>query len=236
MSHLPEDVLYQILNVSRQLGATADTRSVQVGVVNCLRDVLQAERATVFEYDEATDELVAVLAHGPTGDLDESFSGVRIPAGVGLAGTVARNGEMINIPDAYEDERFNREIDQKTGYRTRSLLTVPMNTTDGRLIGVAQVLNKRNGIFEPQDEAIAEALAAQCAVAMRRSRLIEDRVELEKVLCALFEEDEKSFEAMASPRYESIVALVVTDKEEKDLRAECLRLYQEFWPQRLRHP
>ena len=181
MSHLPEDVLYQILNVSRQLGATADTRAVQVGVVNCLRDVLQAERATVFEYDPDTDELVAVLAHGTSGDLDESFSGVRIPAGVGLAGTVARNGEMINIPDAYEDERFNREIDQKTGYRTRSLLTVPMTTTDGDLIGVAQVLNKKQGIFEEQDEAIAEALAAQCAVAMRRSRLIENRVELEKV-------------------------------------------------------
>ncbi len=181
MSQIPEEILHQILNVSRQLGATADTRTVQVGVVNCLRDVLQAERATVFEYDADTDELVAVLAHGPTGDLDESFSGVRIPAGVGLAGTVARDGVMINIPDAYDDERFNRQIDQKTGYRTRSLLTVPMSTTDGELIGVAQVLNKKNGVFEKQDEAIAEAMAAQCAVAMRRSRLIENRVELEKV-------------------------------------------------------
>ena len=181
MPHIPEDILYQILNVSRQLGATADTRSVQVGVVNCLRDVLQAERATVFEYDAESDELVAVLAHGPSGELDDSFSGIRIPMGVGLAGTVARERALINIPDAYEDDRFNRQIDDQTGYRTRSLLTVPMSASDGQLIGVAQVLNKRNGIFEAQDEEIASALAAQCAVAMRRSRLIENRVELEKV-------------------------------------------------------
>lgn len=181
MSQIPEAILYRLLDVSRQLGSTADSRAVQVGVVNCLRDVLDAERATVFEYDQNTDELVAVLAHGPDGGLDDSFAGIRIPSGVGLAGTVASQSELINIPDAYADDRFNQDIDKKTGYRTRSLLTVPMIGSDGSLVGVAQVLNKKVGVFEDQDEAIATALAAQCAVAMRRSRLIENRVELEKV-------------------------------------------------------
>ena len=181
MTHIPQEILYRILEVSQQLGSTADTRSVQVGVVNCLRDVLKAERATVFEHDAAAGELVAVLAHGPDGGLDESFSGIRFPVGTGLAGSVAQTREMINIPDAYSDDRFNPEIDKKTGYRTRSLLTVPMCSSEGDLVGVAQVLNKKDGVFDLQDEAIAAALAAQCAVAMRRSRLIEHRVELEKV-------------------------------------------------------
>ncbi len=181
MSQIPETILYRLLDVSRQLGSTADSRAVQVGVVNCLRDVLEAERATVFEHDPNTNELVAVLAHGPDGGLDDSFAGIRIPMGVGLAGTVAENRDLINIPDAYADDRFNQDIDRKTGYRTRSLLTVPMIGSDGRLIGVAQVLNKKQGVFEKQDEEIATALAAQCAVAMRRSQLIEHRVELEKV-------------------------------------------------------
>ncbi|CAK0870166.1 unnamed protein product, partial [Prorocentrum cordatum] len=80
-------------------------------------------------------------------------------------------------------------------------------------------------------------LAARFRQFLQREKRVAEApaVELEKVLCALFEEDEKSFEAMASPRYAGIVALVVTDQEEKGLRAECLRLYQEFWPQRLRH-
>ena len=149
--------------------------------MNCLRDVLEAERATVFKYDKEKDELVAILAHGPDGGLDDSFAGLRIPMGVGLAGTAGRESELINIPDAYADDRFNQEIDRKTGYRTRSLLTVPMIGSDGSLVGVAQVLNKKEGVFEQKDEEIAMALAAQCAVAMRRSQLIEHRVELEKV-------------------------------------------------------
>ena len=181
MSSIPESILYRILDVSRQLGATADPRTVQEGVVNCLRDVLEAERATVFAHDPDTSELVAVLAHGPDGGLDDQFAGTRIPVGTGLAGTVARDLDIINIPDAYADDRFNPDIDRRTGYRTRSLLTVPMCSSDGSLVGVAQVLNKREGTFGPQDEAIAMALGAQCAVAMRRSQLIEHRVELEKV-------------------------------------------------------
>ncbi|MBG81102.1 MAG: protein phosphatase [Phycisphaerae bacterium] len=181
MTHIPEEVLYRILDVSRQLGATADTHAVQEGVVNCLRDVLEAERATVFEFDAETNELVAVLGHGPDGGLDDSFAGIRFPVGIGLAGTAAQDMSLINIPDAYADERFNPDIDRKTGYRTRSLLTVPMCGSDGSLVGVAQVLNKNSGVFEEQDEAIAMALCSQCAVAMRRAKLIEHRVELEKV-------------------------------------------------------
>lgn len=104
---------------------------------------------------------------------------------------------------------------------------------------MAAVQKKLGALQDASQEEHTEIwdLAARFRQFLQKEKKVAESaaVELEKVLCALFEEDEKSFEAMASPRYESIVALVVTDKEEKDLRAECLRLYQEFWPQRLRY-
>ena len=72
-------------------------------------------------------------------------------------------------------------MDRKTGYRTRCLLTVPLVGTDGGLVGVMQVLNKLDGVFDTIDERIAEALASQCAVALQRAVLIEEQLVKEKL-------------------------------------------------------
>lgn len=69
-----------------------------------------------------------------------------IPFGVGIAGTVAQTKNTINIRNAYEDPRFNSEIDQKTGYRTRNILSMPICNYEGDVIGVAQIINKTNGM------------------------------------------------------------------------------------------
>lgn len=68
-----------------------------------------------------------------------------IPFGVGIAGTVAETKETINITDAYSDERFNKEIDKKTGYKTNVMLSMPICNYEGDVIGVAQIINKTNG-------------------------------------------------------------------------------------------
>ena len=83
---------------------------------------------------------------------------------------------MVNVPDCYADPRFNREVDRKSGYRTRCLLAVPLIGYDDSLVGVLQVLNKHDGVFAPEDEQIASALGAQCAVALQRVRMIADLV------------------------------------------------------------
>lgn len=75
---------------------------------------------------------------------------IRIPFGVGIAGTVAQTKEIINIKEAYKDARFNCEIDLKTGYKTNAILSMPICNYEGEVIGVAQIINKTNGKDKPQ--------------------------------------------------------------------------------------
>jgi phosphoserine phosphatase len=174
---LPPDAVAKLLAVSRRLAETANLEQVLSTVIDALRDLLAAERATVFEYDGNTDELFTQVAHG-LGDRDGT---IRIPTTRGIAGAAATSRQIINIPDAYADDRFNREVDIRTGFRTRSILAIPLVDHDGGLVGVAQVLNREGGPFRVVDEQLAAGLAAQAAVALRRGRLIEDRVARERM-------------------------------------------------------
>ncbi len=169
----------KLLELSRRLAGTGDLQSILSLVIDALRDLLDADRATVFEFDEKSQELFTQVAHGiGSGDAPKV---IRIPMSAGIAGAAATTRRIVNIPDAYEDARFNRAIDQKTGYRTRTILAIPLLDHDGKLVGVAQVLNRHEGTFDRADEELATGLAANAAVAMRRGRLIEDRIERERL-------------------------------------------------------
>jgi len=170
-----------LLDVARQLNASANLDHILGVIIDAVRDLLGAERATIFELDAAANELFTTVAHG-VGENTELREGIRIPATAGIAGECAKLRTIINVPDAYADPRFNQEIDRKTGFHTRSILAVPLVDFDGDLIGVAQVLNKVAGdAFGKDEEAIAEALASHAAVAIKRGRLIEDRLMREKL-------------------------------------------------------
>ena len=179
---LHRDVLSRILAVARALGASSDLREILNLIIDAMRDTLHADRATVFEFAAKSNELFTSVAHGvDEGEGAAAVREIRIPATKGLAGECAQTRRIINVPDAYADARFNQAVDHQTGYRTRSILTVPLLGHDGELVGVAQVLNKHGGPFTAEDEGIAAALAAQAAVAMRRGRLIEDRLVRQKL-------------------------------------------------------
>lgn len=185
---LQRDVLSRILAVARHLSASADLQDILNGIIDAMRDTLEAERATVFEFDAKTNELFTTVAHGVASSQAMGHAPaplareIRIPANKGLAGECAQTRRIINVPDAYADPRFNQAIDRQTGYRTRSILTIPLLGHDGELVGVAQVLNKiSGGAFDAEDEEIAASLASQAAVAMRRGRLIEDRLMRQKL-------------------------------------------------------
>jgi GAF domain-containing protein len=79
---------------------------------------------------------------------------------------VAATGEVINLDNPYADPRFNAEIDRRTGYTTRSLLTLPVTGADGQVVGVFQVLNKRSGAFGAEDVEILQSLAVSAALAV----------------------------------------------------------------------
>jgi len=162
-----------ILAVTSKLAAPFDLRTMLSEVVSAAKQVLRAERGTVWLYDAAADQLVIEVATG--------FAPVRIPTSLGLAGACARNRQIINVPDCYADERFNPEVDKRSGYRTRCMLSLPLVDHKDVLVGVMQVLNKVGGVFEENDEALATVLAAQCAVALQRVRMTEDLIEGEKM-------------------------------------------------------
>jgi putative ABC transport system ATP-binding protein len=118
-----------------------------VAFTSKLAGLLHAERSSLFLVDG--DELVLKVAD----NLDE-IGEIRIPVGSGIAGAAAMSGETIRIDDAYADPRFNREVDKKTGYRTRSIISLPVKNLEGEVFAVAQLLNRKDGEpFDANDEA-----------------------------------------------------------------------------------
>jgi putative ABC transport system ATP-binding protein len=121
--------------------------------------VLDAERASFFLVDEDRAELVLRVSQ------DAGEEGLRIPLGSGIAGAVAATGEPVRVEDAYSDPRFNRTLDQRTGFRTRSILALPIRNRQGAVFGVAQLLNRRDGRpFEPSDEERFTGFAGHLSV------------------------------------------------------------------------
>ncbi|MFZ3322652.1 MAG: GAF domain-containing SpoIIE family protein phosphatase [Usitatibacter sp.] len=165
--------LEPILAVAAKLAAPFDLSTMLREVVNAAKLVLGAERGSVWLYDEGRDELVLEIATG--------IDPVRVKSGTGLAGSCARTRTLINVPDCYSDPRFDPELDRRSGYRTRCMLTMPLVDHRGKLVGVMQVLNKSEGTFESEDEALATVLAAQCAIALQRVRMTEALIEGEKL-------------------------------------------------------
>ena len=171
---LSSDDLELILSVTRHLAAPFELQALLGEVTAAACRVLRAERASVWLLDAAAGELVLRVAS----DLED----VRIAVGNGLVGSCAREGRLVNVPDCYADPRFDASVDRRSGFHTRCSLTVPLLDHRAALVGVIQVLNKRNGgVFGPSDEALAEALAAQCAVALSRVRLAADAMEAERL-------------------------------------------------------
>ncbi|MCA9072701.1 MAG: GAF domain-containing protein, partial [Planctomycetaceae bacterium] len=93
-----------------------------------------------------------------------------------------RSGEVLNIEDAYDDPRFNKEVDQRTGYRTKSVLCMPLRNKDGKTIGVTQIINKHGGPFNKEDEELLSAFSAQAAIALENSMLFEETLEVRNYL------------------------------------------------------
>jgi signal transduction histidine kinase/putative methionine-R-sulfoxide reductase with GAF domain len=147
------------------LGSTLDLDELLELILEKVNDALESDRATLYLLDEANDELVSRIAHGP------DVRTIRLKVGHGIAGHVARTGKSLHVRDPYRDPRFNAEWDMSSGFRTRSILAAPMRNHLGKTIGVVQVLNKRGGDFTDDDADILAALATQAAVSIDNSRL-----------------------------------------------------------------
>jgi len=168
--------LNALLDVAKALGAEMQLDNLLPVIISKTTEVIDAERSSLFIYDEDTNEMWSKVAEG----MDSKE--IRFPVGVGIAGDVAKTLKTVNIPDAYKDDRFNPAFDKETNYRTKSILCMPMLNNEGALVGVVQVLNKKDGSrFDDKDESLLEALSVQAGVAIQRARLLEAFVEKQRI-------------------------------------------------------
>lgn len=134
-------------------------------IVDVMAQMIDADRGTIFWLDPGEGVLVSVVAHLP--ELEE----IRVPIDEGVAGRVARTGALINIPTRHDASNLWPEVDQKTGYTTRSMLAGPLVDAEGRIIGVVQLLNKRGGDFGEADERLLERLSKQASLLLEQTTL-----------------------------------------------------------------
>jgi len=170
-----------VIEAAKALNSTLDLDKLLGVILETALGLVDGDRGTVYLLDAEKKELWSRVLKG--GERIE----IRMPMGSGIAGYVAATGDTLNIPDAYFDTRFNPEIDRVTGYRTRSILCMPMKNRAGMIAGVFQILNKRTGIFTADDESVLDALSVHAAIAVENARLYEQerqKIAMEKDLQA----------------------------------------------------
>ena len=156
-------LLENLLSAARSISTKLDPFEAHECIIKeCMR-ILGADRATLFQLDANANELEILVAKG--------VKSIKLPMGVGIAGSVAETGETINIPDAYEDSRFNPQSDRETGYKTKSILCHPVRNAEGATVGVIQAINSKNGVFSAVDEEVVDILATQAGIALNNAIL-----------------------------------------------------------------
>jgi sigma-B regulation protein RsbU (phosphoserine phosphatase) len=164
-----------LVEASKALGSTLDLAELLGRILHVAKTHSDAERGTLFLVDYKTDEIWSLIAHG----LEKQE--IRLPLGLGIAGHVAKTGEILNIPDAYADARFNREVDKKTGYRTRNILCLPIKNKGGKIIAALQLLNKKQGAFSDEDTEFLLTLSGHMALALENAQLHKELLEKERL-------------------------------------------------------
>lgn len=188
------EALLALLRIGRAIAAETDLNNLLEIIAEETKKALGADRCTVFLLDKDTNELWSKVALGM------GSQEIRFPAHMGLAGHVAMTGETINIKDAYNDDRFNKEIDKKTGYTTKTILCMPMRNLSHEIIGVFQVLNKlKDGVFRDEDEDLLIAIGSSAGIALENARLFKKQQ-------IMYEEQKKSFNSFINTLAASVDA------------------------------
>ena len=165
-SGLREEV--RILEVTHELSGELNLDALLERIMGATTELLDADRSTVFVYDAKTNQLWSRFAEGM------ETAEIRFASDAGIAGQVFTTGEVQNVTDPYSHPRFNPKIDHRTGYKTESILCMPIDGKTGQRIGVTQVLNKHGGFFTAKDESRLRAFTAQVSVSLENAQLFDD--------------------------------------------------------------
>jgi signal transduction histidine kinase len=169
--------LETLLELQRDLALEANIEKVLLRITLAATFMLGADRATLYVVDQARNELWsrALTQGGERGESVLAINQIRLPLdGTSLAAEVARAGRLLRIDDPYSDKRFDPTVDARTGYRTRSILVVPIDSRDRKRLGVLQAVNHADGPFRPEDERFAMSLAESAGIALEYVQLSGD--------------------------------------------------------------
>jgi Nif-specific regulatory protein len=157
------DRLRAILNVCKRMTSVGDVISLLELITIETKALLKADRVSIFLLDREKCELWSVIS--------QEKRIIRLDARLGIAGSVAMTGQMINVADAYEHPLFYKDVDLQTGYRTRTLLAVPLRDLKGEIIGVGEAINKSEGVFTDEDAELLQTLAAHVSDTIETTQL-----------------------------------------------------------------
>lgn len=157
----------RLVEVAGLLSSTLKLEQLLGMITEASAELLDAETSSLLLLDDETGELIVDIATGARG---HEVVQKRVPPGVGIAGWVVEHAEAAVVNAPRDDPRFYGDIDEKSGFETKSILAVPMRTKE-RVIGVIEVINKREGNFEDEDVKLTTALAGQAATAIDNARL-----------------------------------------------------------------
>ncbi|MFD0674180.1 HD domain-containing phosphohydrolase [Cohnella sp. GCM10027633] len=170
----PEELLKIIFEYTAKIAGESNLNAVLVHMANMGREMILSDRCTVWLIDEPKNELYTTVAHG--------VKEIRIPFGTGIVGTAILNGEPIIIEDAYNDPRHNAENDRRTGYHTKSIITVPFSNNDGEIIGAYQAINKMTEVdyFTTRDLELLSLAASYAGKSLESVMLHQEIVDTQR--------------------------------------------------------
>jgi len=196
-----------ILRILRSIGSAHSIRQLITLLARETRIVLNCQRASVFLYDPDEEELWSLVAEGES---DE----IRFPVDTGIAGHVFETGQPLVIADVPSDPRFNPEIDARTGFTTRQLITAPIIGPGGEKVGVFQLVNRLEGDFDAGDLEFLEAIAGEAAVTIQNFQMLESRRRMfEGLVNALAESIESRDPLTAGHSYQVMLYSVEAARE-----------------------
>lgn len=159
------DKLAAMLALSQKMNSERDLGTLLDLIAREATSLLECDRASIFLLDREKNQLWSKVALG-------SNEILRLEASLGIVGQAVQTGEPVNVKDAYHDPRFYHAIDERSGYRTQTLLAVPMRNQHREIIGAFEALNKKTGTFTERDEDSLTGLATHAAVAIETAQLV----------------------------------------------------------------
>jgi signal transduction histidine kinase len=165
-----------IMDIARTVNSSMSIDELLPSVMERTTRLMDADRSTLFVVDAERGELWSKVIQGARPHE------IRLKVGEGIAGWVAEQGRTVNLVDVYDDPRFDQTWDKKSGYRTRSLLCVPVLNKEGEVVAVVQCLNKQHRPFDQEDELLLSCIGGQCAVAIENAFLYASLLERNRAL------------------------------------------------------